>query len=166
MSPEKDNISDNQFVIEDARNTSSLMTTYAQRFADAGNTVVTAMFALAFGIYIILASSSEARSIAAKYCLVLLVMAIVSNLALVILIYRLWREEIGLISQITQHPQITRATRAAMRIRWWLLGANAAIYLTAITLNSIPYGYPWWPYFAERLTPSHNARHLKIEFDF
>ena len=110
----------------------TLMLAYAQKFWEAGDSVVVLMFGLAFSVYVALSRFPLVRYWAAKYFYWLFVIAIVGNTGLLIVLWCLSVHEVRLIEAVTKDPFLIDAVVSAFHIRLGLFLFNLAMYLTVL----------------------------------
>jgi len=118
----------------DEKNQADLTAAYAQKFWDAGNLVVTATFALAFGVYALLAASHSLRCLAALNFLTLFLLSVVGNLGLGLVLVRLTVHERRLSKLITENFIFDDALRSALDIRVAMLVFNTILYVGVLWL--------------------------------
>lgn len=109
---------------------------YSQKLWDAGNLIVTMMFALAFGVYYTFVQVCESRIYAAKYWLFLVILSILGNILLGWLIHRLYKHEIEVIRAVEHGRLLFHALWAARNIRWGVLAFNTLLYIGVIIFIS------------------------------
>ena len=111
-----------------------LTASYTQKFWDAGNLVVTLMFALAFGVYTVLAGSPPIRCLAAQNFGTMVWLALFGNFLLAIVLIRLNVHERRLSKILNKNAIFDDALRSALHIRMGMLVFNTALYLGVLTL--------------------------------
>jgi hypothetical protein len=111
-----------------------LLIAYAQRFADAQNTIVSTMYGLAFAVYAILAASEKLRDKLQQYFWILLPIVIVSNPLLFLVLVRLRIGERRITKALHPDPELLKALREAWRVRIELFWFNFALYVLVIGL--------------------------------
>ena len=111
---------------------SGLATAYAQKFWDAGNQVVTLIFALAFGVYLSLAGSIDIRCLAAERLWHLVSLAIIGNALLGFVLYRLGFHELRVVKMITSDSEFLDSVKSAFHLRLGLLLFNTVLYLAIV----------------------------------
>lgn len=105
---------------------------YSQKFWDAGNLIVTMMFALAFAVYASFIQVCETRIYAHDHYCFLINLSIVSNVLLAWLIDRLYRHEVEIVRSFDRGRLLFHALWAARNIRWGVLAFNTLLYLGVI----------------------------------
>jgi hypothetical protein len=111
-----------------------LAAVYAQKFWDAGNSIVTLMFALALAVYATLASSAPVRCLAHRWWGPLIAVAVIGNVGLGFALWRLMIHEARLLGLVTDNATLLDAVVSAFHIRAVMLAINTTLYLVVIAL--------------------------------
>jgi hypothetical protein len=119
-------------IVADVAPTKDFVLEYAPKYWEAGNFIVTAMFGLAFAVYVALVNSKDARDWVTQFRNELVALALIGHSLLVFVIYRLYFHESNLLQLTINEPEFHRQILGAFRIRLGLFVANAVIYLTVI----------------------------------
>ena len=104
-----------------------LAAAYAQKFWDAGNFIITLIFVLAFAVYAALAASCDSRRIAAERWLVLLPVAVIGNVGLWIVLWRLVVHESRVLKLITDNSEFIDSIESAYDLRKAMLLFNTLL---------------------------------------
>jgi hypothetical protein len=110
---------------------------YAQKYSDAGSQVITLIFALAFGIYVLLAQNKEARSLLVRFWKIVLGISVVGNAALAFALCRFVDNELKLLNVLTTNKGVIEPIKSAFELRLGFLAANFLIY--AVVLGLVVY---------------------------
>lgn len=115
-----------------------ILSSYATRLWDAGNLVVTLIYALAFGVYLVIAGKPDVfDEYITKYFWYLVVISAIGNLGLLVLIKRLQHHEIGVAGLVCGDPILLDAIKSAMHIRVVLIVANFAMYISVLAVVAL-----------------------------
>jgi hypothetical protein len=116
-------------VFADKPGAKELAIAYAQKFWDAGNSIVTIIFGLAFAVYFALAQYDGLRPIVHRHIVLLVALALVGNTLLGIVLWRLCLHEKRTIQLIVDDPTFLDSVQSAFEIRLGLLIFNTVMYL-------------------------------------
>jgi len=110
---------------------------YAGKFWDAGNLVVTVMFGLAFGIYYLASQHPAIRIMMKEQYYYLLPLAVIGNIALGAVIYRLNHHELRFVEALTSSAHLHDSVKSAYHLRLGMFAFNAVLYIAVLTLNRV-----------------------------
>lgn len=102
---------------------------YAHKFWDAGNQVVVLIYGAAFGVYLALRDGSVFLEGAKEHRNYIIVLAIISNAALMFLIFRLYVHEHRVSKAITNNEILLDGIKSAFHMRLALVLINLLIYI-------------------------------------
>jgi hypothetical protein len=108
---------------------------YAQKFLDAGNSVVTLMFGLAFAVYLALANSLEIRDLIREVNWLPWLLSVISlggNALLIFVLYRLSFHEKRIVKSMLDDPEFIDSIHSAFEIRSGMLIFNTLMYIGVI----------------------------------
>jgi hypothetical protein len=118
--------------VELSEKETELASTYAPKFWEAGNLVVTLVFGLTFAVYVSLLQHEYMRYLASKWLVILIPLAIISNVLLAFLLWRLFTHENRVTKLIGTNPILLDAIRSAYEIRLGLVAFNFFMYLAVL----------------------------------
>ncbi|BAV45428.1 hypothetical protein MesoLj113a_44860 [Mesorhizobium sp. 113-1-2] len=111
---------------------SSELVSYAQKFWDAENNVITIIYGLTFAVYVIIAQYPDVRRMIKEYYTPLMIFASSGNILLVVLLVRLWWIESYILVDAGYSPTMQWALMHACVTRVLLVVFNFAMYATVL----------------------------------
>jgi hypothetical protein len=115
---------------------------YAQKYWEAANSAITAMFGLVFAVFLALVVYPETRLMVHQHYFMLLGLAIFGNGGIYLFLCRASFHEIRILSSTTENTDFVDSIKSAFHLRVGLLIASAAIYLGVITFVYIKVSEP------------------------